>query len=668
MPRIVTWTKEKAKKELNSRLSYSMQTKVQLERQWQENERTLFNTRGDAAQTYGLNNSSGIADNLYEDDTVNPDIGINYAFKNLRFIHSQMSANPPTVVPRPTSNDPEDRRKADAADRLIRYAIRHYKTQEKFDLSTLNTLVYGTGIIKQIWNPNEGEPIDFEEESGLVTLEGDISISVPSPWNIYIDPDATCWDEVKYVFERIFVPWEEAMYMFDSDEDREFLEAYRQQKTEEYGEASSASNRRSDIRNYKYDSVELFQYWEKGAPYNGMIGRYCWCVRTGDVLGNIEANPFRPKYPQGRGIDNSDIGRRPAPELPGRAQLPYHWHTDVDVPNQVWGAAVVNYETALQDMHNRLLNVTIEAIEAHGIPRIILPEGAEISDDSITNSPWDVIKITGTQPPSFMPPMPLPPAVTNTLLQMRQGIDDMAGVTEANFGQSNREQSAQLMQYANNQSNMIRRRLFNKYVLMVEAFYKDYLALIKQNWDSPRTIQVLGKEKAFEAMDIQGADIESGFDLIVEYGASLSLDPTNRREEILTLLPIFEKAGVDTRTILQMLKLNELEGLYDEVQMAADRQREIFDQMRDSGVYIAPQELEDHPNMLLHAYKFRMSSEFKYLDEETQALVEQHIKEREQMEVNRQQTGRPGPMPNLGGELPPEAALAGGPVPPEGPL
>lgn len=659
MPRIVTWDRETAKKELSSRLRYAMETKRYLEREWQENERTIFNTRGDG--TLGINGelSSYLQEGFQEDDSSNPDLGINYAFKNTRFIHSQLSANPPTVVPRPTSSDQEDRRKADAADRLIRHAIRHYKTQEKFDLMTLNTLIYGTGITKLVWNPDAGEPIDFDEDTGEVTMEGDISVSTPSPWNIYIDPDATTPEDLKYVFERIYVPWDEALYMFPSEEDREFLKAYREQQDN----GRSNDERQSEIRNYRYDSVELFQYWEKGAPYNGMIGRYCWLVKTGDVLGEVSANPFRFKYPVGRGVDTTEIGRAPREDVPGRAQLPYQFLTDVDVPGQVWGKAVLCYETGLQDMHNRLLNVTVESIQAHGIPRIILPEGAEISDDSITNSPWDIIKITGNQPPSFMEPMPLPPAVTNTLMQMRQGIDDMAGVTEANFGQSNREQSAQLMQYANNQSNMIRRRLFNKYVLIVEAFYKDYLSLIKENWDSPRTIRVLGKEKAFEALDIQGADVEGGFDLIVEYGASLSLDPTNRREEILTLLPIFEKAGVDTRTILQMLKLNELEGLYDEVQMAADRQREIFETMRDSEIYIEPKELEDHVNMLLYAYKFRMSSEFKYLPEAAQALIERHMKDREQMEVNRQQTSRPGPMPNLGGELPAEAALPGAGTP-----
>jgi len=43
-------------------------------------------------------------------------------------------------------------------------------------------------------------------------------------------------------------------------------------------------------------------------------------------------------------------------------------------------------------------------------------------------------------------------------------------------------------------------------VLFVESIYKSVLRIIKLN-GIPRTIHVLGKEKAFEAMDIKGADI-----------------------------------------------------------------------------------------------------------------------------------------------------------------
>lgn len=153
---------------------------------------------------------------------------------------------------------------------------------------------------------------------------------------------------------------------------------------------------------------------------------------------------------------------------------------------------------------------------------------------------------------------------------------------------------------------------------------------------------------------------------MVEYGASLSLDPTTRRQEILTMMPLFEKAGISPRTQLQLLKLNELEGMYDIVQMAEDRQREIFEEMIAKDIYIPPRELQDHTNMLSYAYNFLMTSEFKYLAANHQALVERHIKEREQIKLTQGQ-GAAAAVPGAGGMPAPGGALpavpgSGGPL------
>lgn len=662
--RVMVWDRETAKRELSKRLANAMQSRQQLEREWDECERTLFNTRGSGNPSplnTSLTDGAGGSDGDGGESAI--DVGINRAFKNFRFIHSQLSANPPTVVARPTSNDPQDRRKADAADRLIRYSIRQYSLQELFDICSANCLQYGTGFLKTIWDPERGEILEVDPETGELTMEGEVSFSVPSPRHLFLDPDAQRWPEVKWLFEEIIMPYEEACYRFSPDDsprakdNRRLLEKSRVAEEDR----TTAGPMAGGVR--RYDVVRVYQYWEAGQPYNGMVGRFCYCTGEGDPLDDVRPNPFRFSAPRSRGLDvpSSPVAdQEQAKELPGKAALPYHIFTDIDVPGTPWGRAVVTYEASLQDLHNRMLNVMVENLQAHGVARVILPEGSEIADDSITNSPYDIIKTTGNRDPHFMEPMPLPATIGELIGMVGQGIDDMAGVNEAMFGQQSREQSGFSMQYATNQGNMIRRRLFNKYVLCVESVYKAYLNLVRKYWGEKRTIYVLGKEKAFETLDIRGADIDGGFDLVVEYGASLSLDPTTRREEIITLLPLFEKAGVETRTVLGMLKLNELEGLYDRLQMAADRQREIFEEMLQTGNYIPPRKIADHKNMLAFCYDFIMTSEFKYLQPEQQAMVEKHIEEREAIAAQGAQPAQPaapGGAPN--GALPPVPGASG---------
>lgn len=657
MPKIIQWDENKTRQELIKRYRYSRDSRSKVEKLWEENERIIYaNGFGKSGKT-NLNMSNYSASGIEDIDSTSKDVSIVYGFKNLRFLHAQLSANPPSVIPRPTSNDQDDRRKADAADRLVRHAIRAYSMQERIDRVSLNCLTYGTGFMKTIWDGEGGKPLSMSED-GEMTMEGDFDFSIPSPWNVTIDPDAEFWEDVRYVFERKLIPYEEALYRWPDK--KEVLDANRMANATD-GDLGTIGGGASG-KNDKYDVVEIFEYWEKGLAVNGFLGRFVIHVRNGDQLEPIKPNPFRFK---------------PAKDAAAKyevAKLPYHIFTDIDLPNQVWGKSFLDYVAPLQDTINRIDTVSLDNAQAHGVARLVLPEGAEIAEDAITNSPWDVIKITGNQPPFFVSAPTLMPAMDNLRTTLKLGIDDLSGVNESMFGQQSREQSGFSMQYATNQGNMIRRRLFNKYVMFVESVYKSYLELVRKHWGTKRTIKVLGKEKALEAIDIQGADIDGGFDLIVEYGASLSLDPMTRREEVMAMQPIFEKAGVPVRVSLKMMKLNELEGLYDMMQLAEDRQREIFEEMIAKDIYLPPESLLDHENMLAYAMTYLMTTEFKYLDDDYKVLIKRHIEERAAMAAAEKapmapQGGPPVPgIPGAPGPLPTEEAPVGGNPPPLAPI
>lgn len=545
--------------------------------------------------------------------------------------------------------------------------MRSYKLPEVFAQASYFALLFGTSFVKTMWDVDSGEPIDFDEQTEELTMEGDICFKSVSPKDVFLDPDATRWSEVKYVIEKILMPYEEAQYRFPDKLDE--LEQARK-KQSAYQQDETPANYDSAFKTAPYDVVEVYEYWEKGLPYNGMIGRHCYFLEDGCLLTPVGPSPFRFSAPKDRGLSSPEDAFEEEKELMATAHLPYHILTDIDVGGAVWGRSFIAYETPLQATYNRILSSLLDCVQAHGVTRVLLPEGAEIADEAITNSPWDIIRFTGNQQPSFMEPMPFPAAAGDLLQLVKQGGDDMAAVNESMFGQQSREQSGFSMQYATNQGNMIRRRLFDKYVTLVEDVYKSYLNLIRKHWTEPRTIQVLGKEKAFESVDLQGADINGGFDLIVEYGASLSLDPTSRRQELLQLFPLFQQAETDpaAKKLLSMLKLNELEGMYDRIQLAADRQREIFEEMIATDRYIGPEESEDDINMLSWAADYRMSAEFKYLRKEHQSLILRHIQDRGQRVAQASgggaapggapQGGAPGELPTVPGGAPMDVAAS----------
>lgn len=654
--RLRTWDDATTKLEISRRFREATEARQPLEDRWARNERILFSTSRTSIDTVQGSLEQSFNSGMPPIDGSDADVNIAYTFKNFRFIHAQMSANPPSVVMRPNTSDQDDRRKADAADRVVRWALRKYSLQEKVDQLSLATLTYGSGFRKLVWDSQLGALLEYDPETDEMKMEGDTSLTIPFIWNMFPDPDARCWTEVKWVIERIYMDWDEAVGRWPGKED--ILKAARVQR-----HSSGTRERHTQLDEDKYNSVELLEYYEKGLPTNGYLGRFCITTTDGSVLESTRPNPCR--FTTGGAVSRieamdipDDAKEERIRRLPEMAILPYDILTDIDVPNSIWGKSFVEYAAGLQDNVNRLDTSVLDNIQAHGVVRAIVPESADVIDD-MTNSPWDILKISGNQPPYFMSPPQMMPDMSPARTNYVNGIDALAGVNEAMFGQQSREQSGASMQYATNQGNMIRRRLFNKYVGVVENLFRGILDYSRKHWTVERTIHVLGKENALEAIDLKGADLDGGYDVIGEYGVSLSLDPMTRREEILTLQPLFKEAGVPVRTSLKLLKLNELSGMFDKLDLADNRQKEIFDEIVATGQYIQPEEQMDHENMIAYALDWFMTSEFKYLDPRVKMLCKQHNKERIALAASERTApapSAPGPMPSAPAGPPPPVA------------
>lgn len=614
----------KAKKVLQKRLGQAREDRQRREERWDLAERVAYSTDGldkfgQASRTTELGSDA------------DPTTAISYAFKNLRFLHSQLSANPPVVIPRPSTSDPEDKRRARAADTVVRYSLRKYGLQEVFDACSLGTLVRGLGCIKVWWDSSLGEILSTAK-SGKLVLEGDINTKAVSAWKLFLDTDAEAAKEIRWVIEEVSIPIEEALRVWPRR--KEALEReYKNQSGSDVPVVGTSRTMLTDEgRAPKRESIKVFEYWETGLPTNAYLGRHTVFLEDGTLLQPLHESPqqFVPSY------SVADLKKLRAGKKVKRkaavAHLPYHFFTDIDVLESVWGKSFMDYEAPLQDLLNRVDTVGMENLQAHAVGRLILPDGVNVQPGQISNSPVDIIRMKTddgvTGEPHFIPAMQMPAVWGDMRAQIRGGLDDMAGVNESMFGQASRETPASGMQYATNQGNVIRRRLFNKYVLLTEAVYTTILNLARHNWDDGRTLMVLGREKAMEVVDFKTSDIDGGFDLVVEYGTSLSLDPLQRRDELAKMTPLMKEAGVQPRKILTLMRLGELDDAADHIQMAEDRQREIFEKMTLTGSYIPPAPMMDHEGMIAYGMEFLMTADFDALDPVQQALVRRHIYER----------------------------------------
>jgi hypothetical protein len=240
----------------------------------------------------------------------------------------------------------------------------------------------------------------------------------------------------------------------------------------------------------------------------------------------------------------------------------------------------------------------------------------------------------------------------------------MQGVNESMFGQQQREQSGFAMQYATNQGNMIRQRLFNKYVRATEHLYRRFLLIVANKWKTTKIVQVVGRENDINTLKFKGSDIAHGYDVTSEFGRSLSLDPMTRRGELMNMMPLMEKAQVPPQRILAEMQLGETDAVFDDAELGQDRMLDYFDRIIKTGVQAEPRPHENHEQMLSYASKFVMLRAYQSLEDPIKDLIDEHIKMRQealQQAVAPQQAapGMAPPAPGAPGEEAPAEGEGG---------
>jgi hypothetical protein len=611
MLRVQSWSEADFRSNLTKRLAYAKSYRKRREEQWATNEEIYYNAALNEGSSVNISSEDLEAADATDDMELSVrEVAINYVFRDIRYMHSQMSASPPTVKIIPTSTDTEDEERADAADIAARWAKEHYLVPSVVDQRNLKTLTKGTGYLRYSHDSTLGKVIEFNEESGELLMSGETRLYSPSTWKIWLDPDACCSDVnaingPRWFFEQVDMSFEEAAMRFPKYVD----------------ELKKASAPKTTASRFKFwggekeerggeDKISVFFYAERGEALNGMKGRQAYMLEDGCIL---------------------DCG---ALEHPA-AKLPLDILTDIDVEDEPYGKSIIEYLAAVQAMIQSLDANTLRNVAAHAVIRMYKDSNTTLSDDALSNDGLDIIEGDGPPPTFLNPPSQLPDA-WKLRDQLYQGSRDVSMINEAMLGQASRETSGFTTQLQVNQGNLGRRTIFNKFTYSTKNLFSNLLALMIENWDEPRTLQVLGVERAYEVHVFRNTDLDGGWDIIAEYGQNFSLDPNTARDQVMQLMPLFEKIpGFDFRSLVDVIRLNVMDNFIDHLAVAKRKQRKIFKTMirahesEGSMAYIKPRELEDHENMLAYCREFVMSNEYDVLEKETKELIDTHIRDRE---------------------------------------
>lgn len=628
---------------LSKMLEASKRDRRRFEGEWQSNEASLFDIGAEGGALRGDNQISQIAATGEEADIGSAGdvsdnfMGINLSSRNLQLIFSQLMSNAPVVMAIPNSNEQDDINSAKAGEATTSHMRKVYGMDNVVSLGVYNTFVYGTGFVKQLFDGGKGA---IAAINGAVRSLGDHVFSAPLPWDIYIDPNAKTVDTISWMTERMFVHYEEAIAFF-GEEFADTLLAYRvdYNSTPAQGSYSGNTSLFYDIR---FDCIEIFERWETGTKANAFKGKLTYHLRDGRILLERDNPCVHSAEP--------DSSSRKAK----RARLPYSILTYEDIPNTIWGRSPASKCTRAQNVLNACYMVMLQTAHNMGVPHLVVNKASlgdsaqtPVSNNSINIIPLELSGEAGGTVPFVLQAAGTSPDIKELAAYCATYINDVWGVNDALLGKQQRETQGITMQISIMQGNMIRERLFNKYVYFIEDFYGLSLADAAENWTAEKFIKVLGNNNKVEAHTIKGADIISGYVLKVERSNLFALDPITRQEQVMNLKDVFAEAGMDPRFLLKQLRLADLRGAYDEFDKADNRAMKILDKLKE-GEPVTIRKYEDHVGIVSFMQRYVMTEEHDELEPEVQDAIEKHIDARLKAESgNRLPAAPPQPPANM---------------------
>jgi len=474
-------------------------------------------------------------------------IAVNLAFSTVNVIAPSVSVNHPKITVSP--NQQEDETRAVFVEAVINHLWRHYDFRSPFKRAVKDFLIFGHGWIKVGWkfveqdrtlsdperdvmaqeamveadvfameNPDlaGGLPTDSEIIAGVPHSEMAVVEDRPfaervSPFDVIVDPEATCMEDIQWIAQRIVRPLE------DVQQDKRFKPSVRRRlEADSYVDPMRPDSYANNPDEYLGDEerVVIYEYYD--IPNNTMSV----CTKEGD---EFLLDPVPMPYAYGQ---------------------PFVMLRNYDIPDYFYPMGDLEAIESLQEELDKTRSQMMNARKRYARKylyheRSFGPAGREAleSDDDgrlvpvvDENKPLSEVVVP-------MPQIPLSPEIYNMSAIIEEDISMVSGVNE----------------YARGQMPEIRRTATEASIIAdaANARAADKLAIIEMSITqiARRVLQVLQQYMTGEQMARVAApggdslfvpfsrdDIVGEYDFAVEGGSTQPMNDTIRKQQAVSLL------------------------------------------------------------------------------------------------------------------------------------
>lgn len=575
---------------------------------------------------------------------------INQVRKVVRKEISRLTSQQPNAYVIPSSTEDRDVFAAQAGEQIWSSLWRQHRFNRKVRQAVFWMSVCGNSYLKQYWDETKIDKING--------MYGDISIEAITPFHILV-PDLKEEDLE-----------DQPCIIHAQVQQRDWIRNYWGVDPAESGRLDIVDESLLNVMGINHqarkDIAIVLEVWVKPGYTNELPNGGMYTIVANQIVQGFEGWPYsHEQYPFSK-VDAIPTGK-------------------------FYNDSIVNDLIPLQRELNRKRGQIIEAANKMGKPQLVAEEGS-VDPSKITSEPGQAILYKmGMNPPQPLPLQDLPSYVTEEVNRLYSDIADISGIHEVSQGKTPPGVTAAVaISYLQEQDESMVSTHYDSLEEAIEKTAAQCLNYVKDYWDEPRTIRLVGVDAAFDVQTFKGSDLRGNTDIRVEAGSAL---PTSRAAKQAYITDLMKMGFIDPQEGLEVLEIGGLNKIYERVQVDTrqaqrenlkmrvvtpddvEKHREAWEQQPDA-VKVDPdtqQQLQPpliipvntYDNHQIHIEihnRYRKSQSFEMASPLTKMIFEEHVKQHMEATMVGQVAEVPGEMANPL-EQPPEGPQ--GPPPPE---
>ncbi|MFE1914977.1 portal protein [Streptomyces anandii] len=438
---------------------------------------------------------------------------------------AKLTAQKPTATIVPATSDDKDLAAAQAGEQIWDTVYREKKIKSIFGQTMLWTLTCGTGFMKTYWDPQkpdrEGNPGDFCYEN-------------ITPFNLFV-PDMLCQDieDQPYIIhiQAKSPEWVKANYPNLPVQPN--VMAANDILNDSFLNLVGASD-------FRKNAVLCYEVWIKPGQLDFMPNGGMFTLIGDTVVQWVDGNPYiHQQYPFVK-FEHIPTGR-------------------------FYADSIINDLIPIQREYNRTRGQMIEAKNRMSHPQIMAAEGS-IDASKITTEPGQVILYKlGFPAPTPLPLQNLPNYVVQEVERLLMDFEDISGQHQVSKGNvPPGVTAATAISFLQEQDESMLSTTFSNIEEGMEKIGYQTLCYVKQYWDTPRVVKVVGRGGQFNVLAFQGSDLRSNTDIRIEAGSAL---PTSKSAKQALLMDLMSQGFIPPEKGLELMDVGGVQRLYEEVQI-----------------------------------------------------------------------------------------------------